>query len=419
MNIESTMKSEKSRRAAYLKLLVLVCVVGLSLGFSIMRIDTRQVPMKYDGTYSLYVSVDDGLTFNWITNLEQKGVYSIVDKRGRVLEEGATERARVHQFKMDREPNREIELKFGGEESGTESVKIYPDFDRSNAVFRKVDSLFVVGDVHGSYDNLINLLQKSKVIDSGLKWSAGSSHLLFLGDQFDRGEDVTKVLWFIHGLEEQAEESGGKVHLLLGNHEIMTMTSDLRYISRKEKALSIAYGVGYDVMFHPRNSYLGSWIRHKPAIIKIDDVIFAHGGIVDLGTTSISEYNEQVFAYMSDDIFLDIARPEADSTAYDPERWMRRKQMFYSDKSPFWYRGYTQTDTLQEQLDEMLKKYRSKLHVVGHTPFETITQRYKGKFITTDLTEKATELLLLVRKGKKYSRFKIDSEGQKTELVTM
>ena len=53
------------------------------------------------------------------------------------------------------------------------------------------------------------------------------------------------------------------------------------------------------------------------------------------------------------------------------------------------------------------------------TPFETITQRYKGKFITTDLTEKATELLLLVRDKKKYKRFRIDSEGQKTELVTM
>lgn len=413
------MNTRKTYRKTLPIAIFALVLAALSLGFTALKIDLNQVTMKYDGTYALYVSIEDGMTVNWITNIEQKGVYTILDNKGQVLEEGSTEKARVHQFKMERQPNREIELKFGGEESGTESVKLYPDFDRSNDVFRRVDSLFVLGDVHGSYDNLINLLQKSKVIDSELKWSAGSSHLLFLGDLFDRGNDVTKVLWFIHGLEEQAEKNGGKVHLLLGNHEIMTMTSDLRYISRKEKALSIAYGVGYDIMFHPRDSYLGSWIRHQPAVIKIDDVIFAHGGIVDLGTTSINEYNEQAFAYMSDDIFLEIAKPEPDSTAYDPDRWMRRKQMFYSDKSPFWYRGYAQTDTLQKQLNDMLKKYRSKLHVVGHTPFETITQRYKGKFITTDLTEKATELLLLVRDGKKYIRFKIDSEGQKTELVTM
>lgn len=413
------MNTRKTYRKTLPIVILTVALAGLTLGFTALKNDLNQVTMKYDGTYALYVSIEDGMTVNWITNVEQKGVYTILDNKGKVLEEGATEKARVHQFKMDRQPNQEIELTFGGEDSGTETVKLYPDFDRKTAIYRKVDSLFVLGDVHGSYDNLINLLQKSKVIDSELKWSAGSSHLLFLGDQFDRGNDVTKVLWFIHGLEGQAEQSGGKVHLLLGNHEIMTMTSDLRYLSRKEKALSIAYGVGYDIMFHPKDSYLGSWIRHKPAIIKIDDAIFAHGGIVDLGTPVISDYNEQAFAYMSDDIFLEIAKSEADSTAYDPDKWMRMKQMFYSDKSPFWYRGYAQTDTLQKQLNDMLKKYNSKLHVVGHTPFETITQRYKGKFITTDLTEKAKELLLLVRDKKKYKRFRIDSEGQKTELVTM
>jgi hypothetical protein len=237
-----------------------------------------------------------------------------------------------------------------------------------------------------------------------------------MGDIFDRGDDVTKVLWLIHELEIQAEKAGGKVHLLLGNHEIMTMTNDLRYIGRKEKALSIAYNVGYDRMFHPTESYLGSWLSHKPPIIKIDDVLFAHGGIVDLGTPLIDEYNDQAFRYMTDDIFPEIAREYADSASYDPERWLRRKSFFYSSMSPFWYRGYATSDTLEEQLDNMLKKYSSKLHVVGHTTFDSITQRYNGKFITTDLTEKATELLFLKRKGRNYSRFRIDSEGHMTEL---
>ena len=64
----------------------------------------------------------------------------------------------------------------------------------------------------------------------------------------------------------------------------------------------------------------------------------------------------------------------------------------------------------------MLKRYKSKLHVVGHTSLDTITQRYNGKLITTDLKEKATELLFLERKGKEYNRFRIDSLGQMTEL---
>ena len=121
-----------------------LALAGLSLGFTAFKIDLNQVTMKYDGTYALYVSIEDGMTVNWITNIEQKGVYKILDNKGKVIQEGSTDKARVHQFKMDRQPKREIELKFGGEDSGTETVKLYPDFDRTTAIFRKVDSLLLI-----------------------------------------------------------------------------------------------------------------------------------------------------------------------------------------------------------------------------------------------------------------------------------
>ena len=356
------------------------------------------------------------MTFNWITQSEQKGSYLLRDDQGEVLAKGSTEVARVHKFSIDRRPRRDMTLEFGGEETGVETVNLRAAFDRSSSAYRRVDSIYVVGDVHGSYDQVTALLQNAGLIDPDLNWKGGSAHLVFMGDIFDRGDDVTKVLWLIHELEIQAEQTRGKVHLLLGNHEIMTMTKDLRYLARKEKALSIAYEVGYDQMFHPVSSYLGAWLSHKPPVVKIDDVLFAHGGIVDLGTPLIEEYNEQAFRYMTDDIFTEITREYADSAAYDPERWLRRKSFFYSSMSPFWYRGYALSDTLEDQLDNMLKKYSSKLHVVGHTPFDSITQRYNGKFITTDLNEKATELLLLIRKGRKYSRYRIDAQGVISEL---
>lgn len=311
-----------------------------------------------------------------------------------------------------------VTLEFGGEESGMETVHLRSKFRREKGVFKIVDSVYLVGDVHGMYDNLINLLQKASIVDSELKWQAGKAHLVFLGDQFDRGADVTKTLWFIHELEQQAAKMGGKVHLLLGNHEIMITTKDLRYLGRKEKALSIAYKVGYDYMYHPTKSYLGSWLTSKPSVIKIDGLILAHGGIVDLGTPYIEEFNDQVYKYMQEDMYLDITKDHADSSSYDPERWLKMKYFFYSDVSPFWYRGYAQSDTLGKQLDDMLTKYKSKVHIVGHTPMETITSRYKGKFITTDLNEKATELVLMKRKRNKYERFRIDSEGKVSELIS-
>lgn len=399
-------------------ILVMVITVWLSLGFSEDYKMSFQEAMKYDGTYSLYVSLDSGMTINWITNNQQQGKVVLKDEKGSVIEQYDTEPSRVHSFVPERKPNSMVTLEFGGEESGMETVHLRSKFRREKGVFKNVDSVYLVGDVHGMYDNLINLLQKASIVDSELKWQAGKAHLVFLGDQFDRGADVTKTLWFIHELEQQAAKMGGKVHLLLGNHEIMITTKDLRYLGRKEKALSIAYKVGYDYMYHPTKSYLGSWLTSKPSVIKIDGLILAHGGIVDLGTPYIEEFNDQVYKYMQEDMYLDITKDHADSSSYDPERWLKMKYFFYSDVSPFWYRGYAQSDTLGKQLDDMLTKYKSKVHIVGHTPMETITSRYKGKFITTDLNEKATELVLMKRKRNKYERFRIDSEGKVSELIS-
>ena len=397
-------------------LLIVVVLMGFSLMDSLR--DSTQEKMLYDGTYSLYVSYDSGLTVNWITNKEQPGKVKLRDEEGNTIEEFTTSASRVHSFSPKEKPKRNFTVEFGGEESGLESVHLRPNFPREKGVFKGVDSVYLVGDVHGMYDNLINLLRKAGVINSELQWQAGKAHLVFLGDQFDRGNDVTKALWFIHELEPQAKKQGGKVHLLLGNHEIMVTTKDLRYLGRKEKALSIAYQVAYDHMYHPTKSYLGAWLTSKPSVIKIDGLILAHGGIVDLGTPNIEEFNDQVYKYRQEDMYLDITKEHADSSSYDPDRWLKMKYFFYSDMSPFWYRGYVQSDTLGKQLDGMLRKYKSKVHVVGHTPLEKITSRYKGKFISTDLHEKATELLLMKRKRNKYERYVIDSEGQMTELIS-
>jgi hypothetical protein len=137
----------------------------------------------------------------------------------------------------------------------------------------------------------------------------------------------------------------------------MTMTKDLRYLSRKEASIPIAHGVTYDYMFHPIKSFLGSWLRSKPSIIKIDNALFAHGGIVDLANKSIDEYNHLVNTYMKEPMFLDIMKEQADSIKYNAEKWYEMKYFFYNEDSPFWYRGYVYYDTLGPQLNSMLKKF--------------------------------------------------------------
>ena len=284
------------------------------------------------------------------------------------------------------------------------------------ATYKNADSIYVVGDVHGRYEELINLLKKSKIIDEDLHWIAGQAHLVFLGDIFDRGDAVTRVLWFIYNLEAEAEKVNGRVHLVLGNHEIMVMTKDLRYLSAKERNIAIGYKVDYNTMFHPQTSLLGRWLAGKPSVLKIDDFLFAHGGIVELNTNSLDEYNETVARYMEDPIFLEITNKSPDSTQYDASKWYEMRYFFYYEDGPFWYRGYVNQDTLDVQLTDMLKKYNSKVHIVAHTPVPTILERYNGKLLATDLNDAATELLFLKRKKRNFDSFKIDSQGVILEL---
>ena len=80
-----------------------------------------------------------------------------------------------------------------------------------------------ISDIHGQYDLLINLLKSNKIIDNDGLWSFGNGHFVVAGDMFDRGHDVTKVLWFLYDLEKQAKEKGGKLHVMLGNHDVMVL----------------------------------------------------------------------------------------------------------------------------------------------------------------------------------------------------
>jgi len=376
----------------------------------------NQVKFDFSGTNSLFIEIDKEIQFNWITNNNDIGFYELLDANNSIITKGKTKSGRVHSFSIDHLIKEKMIFRFGGENESHHEINLRPVPKMNKSIFKNVDSLFVVGDVHGRYNQLINLLQKSNIIDKELNWIAGRSHLVFLGDLFDRGNDVTKVLWFIYTLEQQAEEVDGKVHLVLGNHEIMTMSKDLRYISAKEATIAGVYGVKYDYMYHPTKSLLGSWLLSKPSVLKIDKSILAHGGIVDLGTNSIEDFNHTVNRYMKNPIFLEIMKDEPDSLKYDIQTWKEMRYFFYYEEGPFWYRGYVNYDTLQPQLNRMLNKYNSKVHIVAHTPLQSITQRYKGKLLTTDLNEAATELLLLVRKKNKYSRFKIDSTGIISEL---
>ncbi len=83
---------------------------------------------------------------------------------------------------------------------------------------------YVIGDIHGQHDKLVHLLKRGNLIDSHLNWQASSTNLYFLGDFFDRGSDGVSCVDLIMKLQRQAQDVGGRIHALLGNHDALMLS---------------------------------------------------------------------------------------------------------------------------------------------------------------------------------------------------
>src|SRR5436190_11214693 len=204
-------------------------------------------------------------------------------------------------------------------------LKKYMENEKSE--YKKVNKLFVLSDIEGNFSAFKKLLQGNGVIDSNYNWSFGEGHLVLVGDFFDRGEKVTEVLWLIYSLEEKAKAAGGYVHYILGNHEIMNLSGDLRYVQPKYLNNAAVLNEKYESMYD-KNTELGRWLRTKNVVEKINNIVFTHGGIsaainrIDISVPDIDK----------------LARPfYADTTYKYPNI---ETEVIYSDLGPFWYRGY-------------------------------------------------------------------------------
>ena len=76
-------------------------------------------------------------------------------------------------------------------------VALKKELQNEKTEFPKVGKLLVLSDIEGNFAALRKLLQANKVIDEDFKWKFDNGHVVLLGDFFDRGQQVTEVLWCI------------------------------------------------------------------------------------------------------------------------------------------------------------------------------------------------------------------------------
>ena len=241
--------------------------------------------------------------------------------------------------------------------------------------------IFVVADTHGEFEILAQMLTAQKVVDARSRWSFGRGHLVVLGDVFDRGPNHLEILWLLYGLEAQAAKAGGGVHLVLGNHEVMALTGDLRYLNPKYVESAQVLGVpAYSALFPP-DSVLGQWLRSRPVVMKVNDSLCLHGGIsralIDQRLT-LAQINGTVRHWLDGTVAPDESA---------------RAGFLTTTLGPLWYRGYFAdqkdfTGATMADVDLTLEHFGVTRILVGHTIVPTITPLFDGKVIAVQVYPK-------------------------------
>ncbi len=239
-------------------------------------------------------------------------------------------------------------------------------FSSDQCIWQGVGRTVAVGDVHGDYDQFVSILLEAGLIDSDLNWVGGKTHLVQTGDVLDRGPDSRAVMDLIMSLEEQAPLHGGYVHFLLGNHEIMLMKTDLRYVHPGE---ILSHGGLKEMVRTLRpNGYYGNWLAEHNTIIRINNALFTHAGISgEYSNFSIPEINETV-------------REEINRNWSEPSGIL-------SSMGPVWFRGLANDrgSAIERVLEETLETNNADYIVIGHTVnISGIISRFSGRVVLID-----------------------------------
>ncbi|MDJ0712557.1 MAG: metallophosphoesterase [Woeseiaceae bacterium] len=295
-----------------------------------------------------------------------------------------------------------------------------------------VGRVVAISDVHGAYDAMVATLQNVEVLDDDLNWVGGATHLVIVGDLLDRGPRSRDAMDLMMRLEDEAESAGGRVHVLIGNHEMMNMIGDLRYVSKAEYAAfagdetsrqrdrwftiwaarrggaSTLLRERFDSTF-PRGYFAlseafsadgkyGRWLLEKPIIAVINRTAFVHGGlppaVIDMGLAGVNEGLKKNLAtyvravgtlidagvLLPTDSFYDHERivtnyvPSLDETheVLGAIKAVQRlsDSAVLSSRGPLWYRGNVACSGLIEEhrLEDALESIGADRVIVGHTP---------------------------------------------------
>lgn len=289
-----------------------------------------------------------------------------------------------------------------------------------NSSFKDVGRIVAIGDLHGNFGGFCKILLKTGLINRYGHWIAQDTHLIQLGDILGRGGEPGKIFRLLRQLEIEAPEFHSHVHVLLGNHEAMSMSGLVMYNTLEEfqdlseqDFIDPISSTSEDWSAVPTTSEtasdefmvqsaeksatkkitaqaklnrrlemmgcrefraslspwgkVGKWLGDHDSAVIINDTLFVHGGLNRIhGCQPLEDLNETVRRELS-----------AHKTP-DPS-----KDLMLKRDGPQWNREFTlrPSEKKADELAEVLDYHHCERMVVGHTPTSCIDSTKTGRIL--------------------------------------
>ena len=212
-----------------------------------------------------------------------------------------------------------------------------------------------IGDLHGDVQALGAIGRACGVIDERGSWCGGDAHLVLMGDLVG-GARSKLLLNAVMRLEREARRAGGRVHSLLGNHDLLPAAGRFGKLTRKERR-------AYRKQDFRGNGPYSEWLRGRPTILKIGQTLFVHAGLDRWALdTDPAEVNAQVRAWI------------AHHQGKGPKPPKKTKWAIDEDEGPMWTRAFKarrrkpKDAPSKKTIRAVLDRLGAERIVLGHAP---------------------------------------------------
>ena len=243
-----------------------------------------------------------------------------------------------------------------------------------------------MGDLHSDIHAARQAFRLAGATDESDLWIGGALTIVQLGDMIGRSDDERQVLDFLFAVREQARAAGGKVHLLVGNHEVMGARVD-------NQAVGPNPFPGYEDLqdldlSDERLAFLGEHEKKRgaalmsggpyakrfaelPTVLQLGGTVYVHGGVVPRW----AEYGlDKINAEVSHWLFGNCSEPDSSVGVDNGDRVM-------------WTRQFSSMVDAADcaVLDQSLAILGAKRMIVAHTVQSTITGYCDNKVWAVDV----------------------------------